>query len=173
MNHVKVAHLPPLPQDVEPHVVALAGRLLEVARQTLLAQDWGGLRPSHFRLLSHVPADGATITELAGMLFMTKQGVGQFVTQLQSSGHLEVGIDQADRRRRVVGRTVLGDQLVADVSRTIAAVERHWQQRVGSERYRVFREVLQEIADTTVRTAVPSVQSPGGTPGLSPEQPAG
>ena len=148
MKNVKVAHLPPLAEDVEVHVVALAGRLLEVARQTLLAQDWDGLRPSHFRLLSHVPADGATITELAGMLFMTKQGVGHFVTQLEGTGHLEVRTDQADRRRRVVGRTVRGDQLVGEVSRVIAAVEQHWQQRVGSERYRVFHEVLQQIADT-------------------------
>lgn len=154
MNPVKVARLPPVPGDVEMHVVALAGRLLEVARQTLLAQDWGGLRPSHFRLLSHVPPDGVTITELAGTLFMTKQGVGQFVTQLQSTGHVEVRTDQSDRRRRVVGRTLLGDQLVADVNRTVAAVEQHWQHLVGAEPYRVFREVLQGIADpSAVREA--------------------
>lgn len=149
MEDVKVAPLPPLPEGAEAHVIALAGRLLEVARQTLLARDWDGLRPSHFRLLSLVPAEGATITELAGVLFMTKQGVGQFVTQLQGTGHLEVTPDAADRRRRVVRRTVSGDQLVSDVSRTIAAIEQHWQQQVGSDRYRVFRDVLQEIADSS------------------------
>jgi DNA-binding MarR family transcriptional regulator len=147
MNDVKVARLPPLPEGVEPHAVALAARLLEVARQTLLAQDWGGLRPSHFRLLSHVPARGVTITELAAALFMTKQGVGQFVTQLQATGHLEVTTDQADRRRRFVARTPRGDQLVTQVNRTVAALEHHWQEQVGAERYHVFRHVLHQIAD--------------------------
>lgn len=147
MKSVKVAELPPMPHGVETHVVALVGRLLEVARQTLLAQDRGGLRPSHFRVLSHVPPGGVGISELATALTMTKQGVGQFVTQLQSSGHVEVTSDEADRRRRVVKRTRQGDQLTHEVSRTIAAIERHWQQQVGAERYAAFRQVLRDIAD--------------------------
>ena len=146
MTDVKLAQLEPLPDGVEPHVLALIGRLLEVTRQTLLAQDTDGLRPSHFRLLSYVPPSGVTITELAAALFLTKQGVGQFVTQLQNSGHLHVTTDSADRRRRVVRRTTRGDQLVAQANQTVAAIERHWQQRVGLERYAIFRSVLSEIA---------------------------
>jgi DNA-binding MarR family transcriptional regulator len=148
MNNVKVVARPaPLPAGVEPHVLALVGRLLEVARQTLLAQDADGLRPSHFRLLSHVPPSGITITELAEALSMTKQGTGQFVTHLQGTGHLEVSTDSADRRRRVVRRTARGDQLVTHANRTVAAVEQHWRQQVGRERYEVFRSVLREIAE--------------------------
>jgi DNA-binding MarR family transcriptional regulator len=146
MTDVKVVQLEPLPDGVDPHVLALLGRLLEVTRQTLLAQDADGLRPSHFRLLSHVPPRGVTITELADALVMTKQGVGQFVTQLQGAGHLRVTTDPADRRRRVVRRTAHGDRLVARANETVAAVERHWQLQVGLERYGVFRSVLSEIA---------------------------
>lgn len=152
MNRVKVARLPPMPAGADTHVVALTSRLLEVTRQTLLAEARGGLRPSHFRLLSHVPPDGITISELATALVMTKQGVGQFVTQLQATGHLQVTTNDADRRRRVVTRTSQGDQLAADVSKTIAAVEQHWQQQVGVERYLAFRRVLQEIADASADT---------------------
>lgn len=165
MNRVKVAQLPPMPAGVETHVVALTGRLLEVARQTLLAQDRGGLRPSHFRLLSHVPTKGITISELATSLAMTKQGVGQFVTQLQGTGHLEVTTDDADRRRRIVKRTTQGDQLTTDVSRTIAAVEQHWQQQVGDERYRAFRQVLEDIAVISADTPDPSTRATEGTKG--------
>lgn len=153
MNDVKVARLPPMPEGVETHVVALTGRLLEVARQTILARDWRGLRPSHFRLLSHVPPTGITISELATALHMTKQGVGQFVTRLQGTGHLEVTADDEDRRRRIVQRTPQGHRLVADGNKTIAAVEKHWQQQVGAERYRAFRQVLQELANASVDTA--------------------
>lgn len=146
MNGVKVAPLPPMPDGVEPHVVALLGRALEVARQTLLAQDRVGLRPSHLRVLSHVPPEGTTISELATVLFMTKQGVGQFVGRLEAGGHLEVRVDAQDRRRRLVVRTPRGSRAVQDLERTVAAVERRWQQQVGPERYAAFREVLEELA---------------------------
>jgi DNA-binding MarR family transcriptional regulator len=152
MKSVKVAQPLPLPEGVEPHVVALVGRLLDVARQTLLAEDWNGLRPSHFRLLSHVPPSGISISELGAVLHMTKQGVGQFVTQLQASGHLQVTTDQGDRRRRVVQRTARGDRLVAQMNQTVAALELHWQERVGRERYREFRRVLCELADVRDET---------------------
>ena len=160
MNYVKVTQLPPRSDGVETHVVTLTGRLLEVARQTLLAHDRDGLRPSHFRLLSHVPPGGITISELATALLMTKQGVGQFVTQLQGSGHLQVTTDSADRRRRVVKRTPQGDQLTADVSRTIAAVEQHWRQQVGAERYRAFRQVLEDLANASSETAALARRGP-------------
>jgi DNA-binding MarR family transcriptional regulator len=144
---VKVPALPPLPPDVELHVVALAGRLLEVARQTLMGQDWpDGLRNTHFRLLSLLPASGTTITDMATVLCMTKQAVGQFVAQLQDSGHLEVRIDEQDRRRRLVVRTARGDEVVERVNATIGALERHWSGRVGPERYRAFLGVLEQIA---------------------------
>ena len=147
MTAVKGVQLPALPDGVEAHVIALTGRLLEVTRQTLLAQHGAQLRPSHFRLLSHVPAAGTTITQLADVLFMTKQGVGQFVTQLQGSGHLQVRTDEQDRRKRLVARTVLGDQIVKDMNQTIATLEQHWQQQVGAERYRTFRDVLRQITN--------------------------
>src|SRR3954447_25609018 len=110
--------MPPLPSTATPHIAALGGRLMEIVRQSLLEEDWEGLRPSHFRLLAHVPPTGATITELSAGMFMTKQAVGQFVTQLLTSGHVTVQTDVADRRRRIVLRTSKGDE-------TVAAVDAH------------------------------------------------
>lgn len=141
------------PQDqhadvAEPHVLTLVGRLLDLARQSLLAHSADGLRPSHLRLLNQVPADGATISELAAALVMTKQGVGQFVRQLQGAGHLQVTTHAVDRRRRVVTRTALADRRVAQADRTVAALEQQWRQRVGHERYEVFRGVLRDLAGT-------------------------
>ena len=149
MNVVKVFVPPPLPDEVEPHVVALLGHLLETARQTLLAQDTAGLRPSHFRLLSHVPTRGTTISALAAALHMTKQGVGQFVVHLERTGHLEVLTDAQDRRRRLVARTALGTGAVEQMNRTVAALEQHWEQQVGAETYGEFRVVLAQLAGVT------------------------
>ena len=123
----------------------LADRLLRGVRQLLDQHDWGGLRPSHFRVLSHVPPEGATLTYLAGPLFMTKQAVGQFVTHLRTTGHLDLRTDARDQRRRVVVRTELGDQTLAEVNAVLAAIEEQWADLVGREEYAVFRRVLQQL----------------------------
>jgi DNA-binding MarR family transcriptional regulator len=143
---VKVFPLPPLPEDVEVHVVALTDRLLQVVRQALMAQDWGGLRNSHFRLLGCVPPAGTTISELSAVLFMTKQAVGQFVTQLQDTGHLVVRSEDQDRRRKIITRTAEGDRVVERVNATIGELEQQWSDLVGRADYRTFLQVLERIA---------------------------
>jgi DNA-binding MarR family transcriptional regulator len=148
MNAVKVPTLPPLPEEATPHVPALAGRLFEIVRRSLAGQDWDGLRPSHFRLLGHIPPDGTTITDLSAALFMTKQAVGQFVTQLEEAGHLVVRTDEGDRRRRLVSRTPRGDAITGKVDAHIAAVEKEWAAQVGVDRYRQFLAVLAELSQT-------------------------
>lgn len=144
--------MPPLPDSATPHVAALAGRLMEVVRQSLAHEDWHGLRPSHFRLLASVPPAGVTITELSTVMFMTKQAVGQFVSQLQESGHVTVQTDDADRRRRTVLRTDHGDATVAAVDAHIEELERMWQRTVGEHRYEQFRAVLAEISQSESRS---------------------
>lgn len=41
---------------------------------------------------------------------------------------------------------------MVDGNRTIAALEEHWQQQVGAERYRAFRRVLEDLANASVDT---------------------
>ena len=77
-----------VPAAGEPHVAILIGALMEEIRDTFAAEDWDGLRQSHFRLLSNVPRDGIRITDLGERLGMTKQASGQFVTSLVGTGHL-------------------------------------------------------------------------------------
>ena len=146
MTRVKPVVRPPVPDHVDRHVAVLAGRLMSDIRDVFAAEDWDGLRQSHFRLLANVPPDGITVTELAELLQMTKQAAGQFVTQLESTGHLETRADPADRRLRVITRTALGDRTTKAVTARIRRIERGWARRVGEERYALFRDVLTEIA---------------------------
>jgi DNA-binding MarR family transcriptional regulator len=145
MTSVKGVSRRPVPAAGEPHFAALAGELMNVIRHTFAAEDWQGLRQSHLRLMSHVPREGISVTDLALRLGMTKQGCGQFVQQLTGSGHLAVRSDPADRRVRVVVRTRLGDETVKAAEARILRIERGWARQVGRERYAVFREVLLEL----------------------------
>lgn len=128
-----------------PHVAVLLGETLDTIRQIFRAEDWGGLRQSHFRLLSLIPSEGISVTELAARLGMTKQGCGQFVTILTQGGQLQTGDDAHDRRVRVVRRTPSGDRVVAAVNRRIQQIEEGWAEQVGPQRYATFRRVMQEL----------------------------
>jgi DNA-binding MarR family transcriptional regulator len=133
----------------EPHFAVLAGVLMQRIRDTMAAEDWGGLRQSHFRLLTSVPPEGIRITELGERLGMTKQASGQFVAYLIGTGHLEARADPADGRARVVVRTALGDRTVKAVSARIRGIERQWAKVVGAERYAAFRQVLLDLNETS------------------------
>ena len=132
--------------DTALHVPQLVGKLMFEVRDTFAAEDWGGLRQSHFRLLTYVPRDGISVTELAQSLRMSKQACGQFVTQLEATGHLAIRADATDRRVRVIVRTALGDRTLKASNARIRRIEREWARRVGVDRYATFRAVLEELS---------------------------
>lgn len=108
----------------------------------------GPLSASHLRLLEHVPLDGARVTDLAARMRITKQALGQLATHLCDRGYLETVPDPADRRAKLIRCTPLGKHASDDLHAVAAALEDVWRERVGAERYAVFREVLAELGRT-------------------------
>ena len=146
MTFVKGLRRHPVPEGVgAPHVPMMAGWLMEQVREVLGQSDLGGLRGSHFRLLTSVPRRGINVTELAAAISMTKQAAGQFVTYLEGTGHLTTRPDPQDRRVRLVVRTPEGDRTVRAVNARIARLERQWAREVGAERFATFREILHDL----------------------------
>jgi DNA-binding MarR family transcriptional regulator len=133
-------------ETAAPHVMNALGRLLAESRDLVLAEGEPGLRPSHHRVIGHVPAEGITVTELAQRVGMTKQGIGQFVSQLTRSGHLRITTDPDDRRVRVVRRTAKGEASVQRLATLLGRLEQTWASRVGPDRYREFRALLDQLA---------------------------
>jgi DNA-binding MarR family transcriptional regulator len=131
----------------ERHLMQVIGQLLEQVRTVVLRDGKDGLRPSQFRVIDSVPAEGGiTITALAERVGMTKQGIGQFVTQLTADGYLATEANPHDRRERVVRRTQLGHEAIERLSLILQGLEQEWADSVGARRYRDFRAVLDEIA---------------------------
>lgn len=129
------------------HVMLALGNLMAESREHLLARAGSELRPSHHRVIGHVPPEGITVTELAERVGMTKQGIGQFVQQLTDSGHLRMLPDPQDKRRRIIRRTRKGQASVRRLATALAALEAEWAERVGAARYRQFRSVLDQLAE--------------------------
>lgn len=133
------------------HVVSLLDRANRRVRHDVAFRiDWTGfddLKPWHMPLLSHTPDAGARATELAGRIHVTKQALTQLIRELTAAGYVELLPDASDRRARIVRRTARGDAALANADAAIARLEAEWSTRIGSERYRVFREVLAVLAD--------------------------
>ena len=141
--------------DLEPkHVGMLLERVTHRMRHDMgvidrdlgLRERYAPLRPAHFRILSMVPVDGATLTELAVPAGMTKQALGQFVEVMVAHGYLVAGRSQTDRRARIVTRTELGDAVVADVHHIYDRLHAHWREVLGPQRWEEFRQSLIELA---------------------------
>jgi DNA-binding MarR family transcriptional regulator len=111
-----------------------------------LAVEAPDLRPSQLRVLEWLPADGLTISELAECAEMTTQGCGQFVRQLADLGMVEVAVADHDARARRVEMTQAGREALVRSHAVLTASEHEWRERVGHDRYQVFRDVLAEVA---------------------------
>ena len=129
------------------HILFALGSLMAQSRSLVTAEGESGLRPSHHRVIGYVPPDGITVTELAERVGMTKQGIGQFVTQLTESGHLAVAPSPDDRRVRIISRTAEGDAAARRLGELLERLEADWANRVGTRRYNEFRAILDELAD--------------------------
>lgn len=127
-------------------VAMMIAELLGSTRAVFFQQEWGGLRPSHLRVLAAVPEGGCTVTELATQVGMTKQGCGQFVTTLVATGHLAESRADSDRRVRLVTRTPEGDAVLVRSAALMGSLEDEWRAVVGERRYATFRRVLEELS---------------------------
>ncbi len=130
---------------VEPHLPMLMGLVFARVRDRL-ADEAPELRVSQLRVLEWLPPEGLTISELAVCAEMSTQGCGQFVRQLAGLGMVEVAVAEHDARARRVRITRRGLEAVARARQVLDACEDEWAERVGAERYRVFRELLAEVA---------------------------
>jgi DNA-binding MarR family transcriptional regulator len=130
------------------HVLALLDQAFRGAKKVLEAEvpPVEGLRPSHFRLLDYTPAEGIRLTELSRRANVTKQALGEFVTALEGAGLLQVTPDPTDGRARLVALTAQGRRVRHRIHQTVAGIERDLRNRVGEQRWSIFREVLEEMA---------------------------
>ncbi|QKE84192.1 MarR family transcriptional regulator [Arthrobacter sp. NEB 688] len=131
--------------DVKEILPELLGRLFGRLRSEVAGLLGSGLRFSHVRVLDAVPAEGASVTSLADRLGMTKQGCGQFVTQLTAAGLVTREAEPGDRRVRRVRLTPEGARLLGRAREAMAQAEQDFAAEVGPRRYATFRRVLEEL----------------------------
>jgi DNA-binding MarR family transcriptional regulator len=93
-----------------------------------------------------VAPDGATVTELAAHLGVTKQAASQLVDELARKGYVERRPHPEDARARLVVLTERGWACTRAAEEAAAEAVREWADVIGEDELRVLRDRLLRIA---------------------------
>lgn len=106
--------------------------LVDETHRHLAEQGHPGARPAHGFALQAI-GDGATNTEVAGRLGVTKQAAAKTIASLEREGYVERTDDSADARRRILRPTKRGHEFLALSTTAFDRAVGAWRDRVGTE----------------------------------------
>jgi DNA-binding MarR family transcriptional regulator len=89
---------------------------------------------------------GSRLTDLALSAGLTKQAVGEAVTELERLGYVVRVPDPGDGRAKIIQLTDRGMDAVIKGRRIFAEIEREWAEQIGPELMASFREAAIRIA---------------------------
>lgn len=119
-----------------------ARSLVDDLHVTLRERGWDGVRPVFGVVLLALRNDPATVTELAGLMGVTKQAASKVVDAMVAAGFVDRGPDASDARARSVSLTGRGRDLLAAVDDIYTELERRWAGVLGDERLEALRDDL-------------------------------
>ncbi|MEU0878705.1 MarR family transcriptional regulator [Lentzea sp. NPDC005914] len=109
------------------------------------AEGYADLRPAHGAVFQALRGGGATSTELAERLGVTKQAAGQMVADLEQRGYLR-RVDHPDGgRRRLVVLTGKADDHMAVAGQVLYKLESELSARLGEENLLQLRAGLSQL----------------------------
>ena len=112
----------------------------------LAAAGFGDIRPGHGCVFGSIDPEGSRLTDLAERAHMTKQSVGEAVTDLERRGYVERVPDPTDGRVKIIRLTDRGREAQRIGLELIDDIERDWAERYGEAEIAALRETLEAIA---------------------------
>lgn len=103
------------------------------------------LRPAHARFMVFLGWEGSRITDIARAMDVTKNAVGQIVTELEGIGYVERVPDPADGRAKIVRYTDEGKALIADAAAIADQLNTEIANIIGTKRLGELRSMLADI----------------------------
>ncbi|MCX4574001.1 MarR family winged helix-turn-helix transcriptional regulator [Streptomyces sp. NBC_01571] len=127
-------------------LLAVAGELTQRIHAGVVARGFEGLRPAHGFAFTRLAPDGATVTDLAAHLGVTKQAASQLVDELVRKGYVERHPHPDDARARLIVLTERGWACTRAAEESAAEAVRPWVELLGEGEVGVLRERLLRIA---------------------------
>ncbi|MFF4843472.1 MarR family winged helix-turn-helix transcriptional regulator [Streptomyces collinus] len=127
-------------------LLAVAGDLTQRINDGVVARGFTDVRPAHGFAFARLAPDGATVTDLAVHLGVTKQAASQLVDEIVRKGYAERRPHPADARARLVVLTGRGWECTRAAEAAAAEVVGGWIELLGEGEVRVLRERLLRLA---------------------------
>lgn len=121
-----------------------------------------GLGRAHHRVVYFVGRyPGITVTDLLGILRITKQSLSRVLSELVEQGFVEQQPGTRDRRQRLLTLTEKGQELERQLSDAQRARFARAYRAAGAEAVEGFRTVMLGIMDEDDRAKFPTPRGPG------------
>ncbi|MEU1049688.1 MarR family transcriptional regulator [Streptomyces sp. NPDC005897] len=127
-------------------LLAAAGGLTQRIHEGVVARGFEGVRPAHGFAFVRLAPDGATVTDLAVHLGMTKQAASQLVDELVRKGFAERRPHPADARARLVVMTEAGWACTRAAQAAAAEAVGAWAEVLGEDGVRALADSLLRVA---------------------------
>jgi DNA-binding MarR family transcriptional regulator len=133
-------------QELTALVLLAANSLVDGIHAGVVARGFTDLRPAHGFAFARLAPSGATVSDLAKHLGVTRQAAGQLVDELVAKGYVARGPHPADGRARLVVLTDRGLACTRAAEEAAAEMVATWAERLGAERLGALRDDLGLIA---------------------------
>ncbi|AZQ33742.1 MarR family transcriptional regulator [Streptomyces cyaneochromogenes] len=127
-------------------LLAVAGELTQRIHDGVVDRGFEGLRPVHGFAFARLAPGGATVTDLAVHLGVTKQAASQLVDEIVRKGYAERRPHPGDARARLVVLTERGWACARAAEEAAADAVRTWGDLLGEGEVRALLAQLLRIA---------------------------
>ncbi|TXS45693.1 MarR family transcriptional regulator [Streptomyces sp. uw30] len=127
-------------------LLAVAGELTQRINDGVVARGFEGVRPAHGFAFARLAPGGATATDLAVHLGVTKQAASQLVDEIVRKGYAERRPHPDDARARLVVLTERGWACTRAAEEAAADVVRAWAAVLGEREVGALSRQLVRIA---------------------------
>lgn len=118
-----------------------------IRRQNARLPEGPRLRPSHMALLPHIAHEGTRSTELARAVGVSKQAIGELVSELEEAGFVERIQDPSDGRAKLVRFSRRGRDGLLEGLALLGELEAELEQAIGGKRMRQLHRALLALHD--------------------------
>jgi DNA-binding MarR family transcriptional regulator len=127
-------------------LLAASRALVDRISAGVKARGFGDIRPAHGFAFTRLAPGGATLTQLAAHLDITRQAAAQLVDELAAKGYVERHPHPEDGRARLIVLTQKGWACTRAADAATADAVRSWAKTLGEKRLRTLRDNLARIA---------------------------
>lgn len=132
-------------ESLQRHAIEFGEWMVRASNGHARAMGHKDLRPAHARLMVFLGWEGSRITDIAKAQDVSKNAVGQLVTELEDLGYVERVPDPRDGRAKIVRYTDEGVALIADAAAIAEQLNAKIATIVGPKRLDQLRSILADI----------------------------